>query len=255
LKKNRKESEKPADTSPRPPQHRREAEDSMTDILLIDDDSELSEMLTEYLAGEGFETTTIFNGVDGAAAALDKRYSAVILDVMLPGISGTEVLRRIRQASSVPVIMLTAKGSDIDRVVGLEMGADDYIAKPYYPRELVARLRAVLRRQAQDGARTKAESHAELYFSKTRREVRWNAQPVDLTATEFNMLEALLRSGETVATKEELSRSVLGRAHEAYDRSVDVHVGNLRRKLLAASGGELEIETVRGVGYRLRPQP
>jgi two-component system OmpR family response regulator len=227
----------------------------MTNILLIDDDLELSEMLTEYLAGEGFETTTVLNGSEGAAAAVSNLYSAVILDVMLPGMSGTEVLRRIRQTSSVPVIMLTAKGSDIDRVVGLEMGADDYIAKPYYPRELVARLRAVLRRQAQNDAQSRNAALAELYFSKTRREVSWNAVPIELTATEFNMLEALLRAGETVATKEDLSRSVLGRDHEAYDRSVDVHVGNLRRKLLAASGGKLEIETVRGVGYRLRPRP
>src|SRR6185312_5342196 len=116
-------------------------------ILLVDDDPALSEMLTEYLAGEGIKTTAAFNGPDGAAAALSGQYDAVILDVMLPGMDGNEVLRRIRQSSSVPVIMLTAKGGDVDRVVGLEMGADDYVAKPYFPRELVARLRAVLRRQ------------------------------------------------------------------------------------------------------------
>jgi two-component system OmpR family response regulator len=223
----------------------------MTNILLIDDDSELSEMLTEYLAGEGFETTTVFNGIEGAEAAATNRYSAVILDVMLPGISGTEVLRRIRKTSAVPVIMLTAKGSDIDRVIGLEMGADDYIAKPYFPRELVARLRAVLRRQT--GENPVAPPHtSKLVLNKTRREVRWNSVEVDLTATEFNMLEALLQLGNDVATKDALSRSVLGRVHEPYDRSVDVHVGNLRRKLAMASSGELEIETVRGIGYRLR---
>jgi two-component system OmpR family response regulator len=229
----------------------------MTDILLIDDDVELSEMLTEYLAGEGFHTTTVANGLEGAEAAMNPRYSAIILDQMLPGIPGTEVLNRIRRNSSVPVIMLTAKGSDVDRVVGLEMGADDYIAKPYYPRELVARLRAVLRRQGRDNAGGESGQvvAGELTFSKARREAAWNGTPFELTATEFNMLEALLNADETVATKENLSRTVLGRAHASYDRSVDVHISNLRKKLAAASGGKLEIETVRGVGYRLRQQP
>ena len=229
----------------------------MTDILLIDDDVELSEMLTEYLAGEGFHTTTVGNGLEGAEAAMNPRYSAIILDQMLPGIPGTEVLNRIRRNSSVPVIMLTAKGSDVDRVVGLEMGADDYIAKPYYPRELVARLRAVLRRQGRDSAAAESGqvTAGELSFSKARREAAWNGTPFELTATEFNMLEALLNADETVATKENLSRTVLGRAHASYDRSVDVHISNLRKKLAAASGGKLEIETVRGVGYRLRQQP
>src|SRR5581483_12024135 len=161
----------------------------MTDILLIDDDLELSAMLTEYLAGEGFHTTTVSNGTDGAQAAASGRYSAIILDVMMPGLNGIDVLRKIRQTSSVPVVMLTAKGSDIDRVVGLEMGADDYIAKPYYPRELVARLRAVLRRQGQDSASDdKAGRSDELTFSKARREASWAGTPFDLTATEFNML-------------------------------------------------------------------
>jgi two-component system OmpR family response regulator len=227
----------------------------MTHILIIDDDAELSGMLTEYLAGEGFETTTVSNGNDGITAAMSDRFSAVILDVMMPGLSGIEVLHEIRRKSAVPVIMLTAKDSDIDRVVGLEMGADDYIAKPYYPRELVARLRAVLRRQTPDSAgRERKAEISGLSYSRARREAAWRGQPIELTATEFNMLGSLLEAGDTVMTKDELSKEVLGRARAAYDRGIDVHISNLRRKLAVVSGGALEIETIRGVGYRLKAQ-
>ncbi len=222
-------------------------------ILLVDDDPALSEMLTEYLAGEGIKTTAAFNGPDGAAAALSGQYDAVILDVMLPGMDGNEVLRRIRQSSAVPVIMLTAKGGDVDRVVGLEMGADDYVAKPYFPRELVARLRAVLRRQREARPQvSQALKSGALELSPGKREVTWKERPFELTTTEFDMLECLIRGGEMVSSKEELSLKVLGRAREIYDRSVDVHVSNLRKKLALASEGALEIETIRGVGYRLR---
>ncbi len=228
---------------------------NMTHILLIDDDAELSGMLTEYLAGEGFTTTTVNNGGDGVAAATSDRFQAVILDVMLPGMTGIEALREIRQKSAVPIIMLTAKDSDIDRVVGLEMGADDYIAKPYYPRELVARLRAVLRRQTPESSgRERKPQIGGLLFSRARREAAWEGKPVELTATEFNMLGSMLEAGDTVMTKDELSREVLGRARAPYDRGIDVHISNLRRKLAAASGGALEIETIRGVGYRLKAQ-
>lgn len=226
-------------------------------ILLVDDDPALSEMLREYLAGEGIRTTAAFNGPDGVTAALSGQYDAVILDVMLPGIDGNEVLRRIRQsatpASTVPVIMLTAKGGDVDRVVGLEMGADDYVAKPYFPRELVARLRAVLRRQ-RDPAPVPAAAltSGRLALSPGKREVLWDGVAFELTTSEFDLLECLMLGGEMVSSKEELSLKVLGRARESYDRSVDVHVSNLRRKLSAASGGTAEIETIRGVGYRLK---
>lgn len=217
-------------------------------------------MLGEYLAGEGIRTTAAFNGPDGVAAALSGQYDAVILDVMLPGIDGNEVLRRIRQSatpsSAVPVIMLTAKGGDVDRVVGLEMGADDYVAKPYFPRELVARLRAVLRRQRDPAPAAAAAGLAmgPLSLSPGKREVLWDGAPFELTTSEFDLLEQLMRTGEMVSSKEELSLKVLGRARESYDRSVDVHVSNLRRKLSAASGGRCEIETIRGVGYRLKVQ-
>jgi two-component system OmpR family response regulator len=221
-------------------------------VLLVDDDPALSEMLTEYLAGEGIRTSAVFNGIDGAAAALSGQFDAVILDVMLPGMDGNKVLRRIRQKSAVPVIMLTAKGGDVDRVVGLEMGADDYVAKPYFPRELVARLRAVLRRQGDAAAASTLLEIRGLELSAGKREVRWNGQAFDLTSSEFDLLEQLMRGGEMVSSKEELSLKVLGRARESYDRSIDVHVSNLRRKLAACSGGAIEIETVRGIGYRLK---
>jgi len=228
---------------------------NMTHILLIDDDAELSGMLTEYLAGEGFETTTVNNGEEGVSAAISDRFQAVILDVMMPGISGIDVLREIRHKSAVPVIMLTAKDSDIDRVVGLEMGADDYIAKPYYPRELVARLRAVLRRQAPETVKDPEAAIPGLSFSRAKREASWQGQALELTATEFNMLGSLIEAGDSVMTKDDLSRDVLGRARAPYDRGIDVHISNLRRKLAAASAGALEIETIRGVGYRLKGRP
>jgi len=223
----------------------------MTEILLIDDDAELSEMLDEFLAGEGFAVTSVMNGEEGVELALSGRFAAVILDIMLPRINGIEVLRRVRANSELPIIMLTARGDDIDRVVGLELGADDYIAKPYYPRELVARLRAVLRR-TDSPQRDRPVSLAKLKLDAARRETSWDGQPIDLTVTEFNLLEALMRSGDTVATKDALSLTALGRARQPYDRSIDVHISNLRLKLHAATAARLTIETVRGVGYRIQ---
>lgn len=226
-------------------------------ILLIDDDAELGAMLREYMAGEGFDLTMVHNGEAGVEAALSGNYSAAILDIMLPRMGGIEVLRRIRQESTLPVIMLTAKGDDIDRVIGLEMGADDYVPKPCYPRELVARLRAVLRRSQaappSGGERQGEElSSGPIALSPAQRRVSCGGQPLDLTASEFNLLEMLLRAGDRVVTKDEMSIQVLGRPREAYDRSIDVHVSNLRQKLHAATGDERWIETVRGVGYRIR---
>jgi DNA-binding response OmpR family regulator len=224
-------------------------------VLLIDDDVELSGMVAEYLAVEGFETSVVHNGEEGVAAALSGDYSAVILDVMMPRLSGIEVLRRVRQSSQIPVIMLTAKGDDIDRVVGLEMGADDYIPKPYFPRELLARLRAILRRAPTPAAAAPKPdqlSLGPLTLWPLQRRAEQDGRPLELTASEFNLLEILMRSGEEVASKEQLSLQGLGRHHEAYDRSVDVHMSNLRQKL-GATG--VEIETVRGIGYRLKRAP
>lgn len=223
----------------------------MPKVLLIDDDAALTGMLTEFLRGEGFETAAAFNGTDGAAAALDPTLDAVILDVMMPDISGIETLQRIRSTSSVPVIMLTAKGAEDDRVAGLEVGADDYISKPYYARELLARLKAVLRRQR--GSQPPQYFLAgKLRLIPSRREVSFDGKTFELTTCEFDLLEALLRSRDTVATKDDLSLSVLGRRREPYDRSIDVHVSNLRKKLSVISAKTIEVETVRAVGYRLK---
>jgi two-component system, OmpR family, response regulator len=221
-------------------------------ILLVDDDLELGTMLSEYLGGEGFATTHVLTGKSGVQHSLSGNYAAVVLDIMLPDLNGSEVLRQIRHASQIPVIMLTAKGDNIDRVIGLEMGADDYVPKPCYPRELVARLRAVLRRV--EPARTGRDNSlrlAGLTLSPATRQCHWQASPLELTATEFNLLELLLRSPERVVSKDELSLHGLGRPREPYDRSVDVHICNIRQKLQALAGEAIGIETVRSIGYRL----
>lgn len=225
----------------------------MQKILLVDDDAELSRMLTKYLAGEGFETTTAPDGEAGVQAALTGAFDAVILDVMMPRLDGIEALRRIRRASDVPIIMLTARGDGLDRVAGLETGADDYVAKPYYPLELVARIRAILRRRptAAPGSKPESLALAALELLPEQRRVQWMQHDLELTASEFNVLEALLRSRETVMSKDDISLQALGRHREPYDRSVDVHVSNLRQKLAAIGAHNVQVETVRGIGYRI----
>ena len=221
-------------------------------ILLVDDDAALSAMVREYLEAEGFSVEMRGDGVTGLERALEGDLDAVILDVMMPEMNGIEVLRRLRQQSNVPVLMLTAKGDQIDRVLGLELGADNYIAKPYYPRELVARLRAVLRRGPSVPPPASSFTLLDLQVQPSARRAAWNGQELDLTATEFAILDALMRACDDVSTKNDLSLHALGRRREAYDRSVDVHVSNLRLKLQAATGGRIAIETIRGVGYRLQ---
>jgi two-component system OmpR family response regulator len=233
----------------------------LTRILLVDDDAELGAMLAEYLDGEGFDVSQAYNGKEGLARALEGGYAVILLDIMMPGMGGIDVLRELRGKSRVPVIMLTAKGDDVDRVIGLELGADDYIPKPYYPRELVARIRAVLRRAepvAVDGANPSETDPAdELLLGKLKlktasRVASHDGTVLDLTVSEFNLLEVLMRAGERALSKDELSRKVLGRPREVYDRSIDVHMSNLRQKLQSVSGDAAMIETVRGFGYRLR---
>jgi two-component system, OmpR family, response regulator len=222
---------------------------------LADDDVELTAMLREYLTSEGFVIEAVHDGEQAVSAATSGIYDAIILDVMMPSLSGTEALRQIRQVSDVPIIMLTAKGDDIDRVVGLELGADDYVPKPYYPRELVARLRAVLRRQGtrRETLRSRFATGG-LKLDRETRQVSCADRPLELTASEFSLLLALMAAAGAVVSKDELSQQVLRRAREAYDRSIDVHVSNLRQKL-ARCGAGATIETVRGVGYRLTEQP
>jgi two-component system OmpR family response regulator len=224
-------------------------------VLLIDDDVELSNMLRQYLETEGFRVETNFTGQDLVIPQLTSCFDVLVLDVMLPQVNGIDLLRRIRHDSEIPIVMLTAKGDEVSRVLGLELGADDYVAKPYYPPELVARLRAVLRRRTTDPAASVMKTKfriGDLQVDVPARRATWGEDLLMLTATEFKMLVELLQSGDTVVTKDHLSLSVLGRNRESYDRSVDVHLGNLRHKLLSASQGAIEINTVRGFGYRLK---
>jgi two-component system response regulator CpxR len=224
----------------------------VTTALIIDDDAELCELVAEYLEGEGIEVEAVFDGISGAERCAGKTYDLVILDVMLPGLGGFEVLRRIREGSQVPVIMLTARGDEVDRIVGLEMGADDYLPKPFNPRELVARIRAILRRvegRGRDDGLPPVLVVEDLEMDLGARLVRRAETKVELTGAEFAILETLVRSAGSVVTRDQLSREALGRRASAFDRSLDVHLSNLRRKLgPLATGGE-RIKTIRGVGY------
>ena len=221
-------------------------------ILIIDDDVELCELVTEYLEDEGFEVASVHDGAAGVDRCLADEPDLVILDIMLPGLGGFAVLAKIREASKVPVIMLTARGEEVDRIVGLEMGADDYLPKPFNPRELVARIRAILRRTAgiaEAGEESAVVTVDDLEMDIGSRRVRCSAGEVDLTGAEFGVLETLARAAGTVVSRDELSRSALGRRASAFDRSLDVHLSNLRRKLGPLPGGGERIKTVRGVGY------
>jgi two-component system, OmpR family, response regulator len=221
----------------------------MNRILLVDDDVELCEMLGEYLAAEGFEVTLKHDAESGVEAALGGDIDVVVLDIMLPGQSGLEALRQIRQQSLMPVLMLTAKGDDVDRIVGLELGADDYLPKPCNPRELVARLRAVLRR-AVPAKLGEVLQIGEAVLRPSERLAEWAGEALELTSTEFNLLEVLMRSSGHVVSKNDLSERALGHPLARYDRSVDVHISNLRRKLGTLDDGRSPIQTVRGVGYQ-----
>jgi DNA-binding response OmpR family regulator len=219
-------------------------------VLLIDDDEELGGMLAEYLRQDGFEAQAETDAERGIAEALSGRFDIVVLDVMMPRVQGVEALRRIRVESRVPVLMLTAKGSDVDRIVGLELGADDYVPKPCTPRELAARLRAILRRTAGAGGAGPLAVGA-LTLWPERRTAEWRGQPLTLTSTEFNLLEVLARHAGRVVGKAELSQQGLGRPLARFDRSIDVHLSAIRHKLGPDAEGRAAIQTVRGVGYQL----
>ncbi|MHB8766624.1 MAG: response regulator transcription factor [Deferrisomatales bacterium] len=223
-------------------------------ILVIDDDVELCELLADYLGQEGFGVEAAHDAAEGLARARSGEHALVVLDVMLPGMSGFEVLRRLRETSRIPVLMLTARGDDVDRIVGLEMGADDYLPKPFNPRELVARIRAVQRRSAGPDPQPRAAGTGRLAVGDVEldpatRTVRCQGQTVEVTSVEFSLLEALLRGAGTVVPREALAEAALGRRLSAYDRSVDVHVSSLRRKLGPKVGAHERIKAVRGVGY------
>ncbi len=220
-------------------------------VLLVDDDTELSALLCEYLEQDGFEPTAVADGERGVVEALTGRYDIVVLDVMMPKVNGVEALRRIRQQSRVPVLMLTAKGSDVDRIVGLELGADDYVPKPCTPRELAARLRAILRRTRPEGPLAAPLAVGRLTLWPERRSATWDGRPLELTSTELNLLLVLARQAGQVVSKAELSEEGLGRPLARFDRSIDVHVSSLRGKLGRLSDGRSCIQTVRGIGYQL----
>jgi len=227
----------------------------MNRLLIIDDDSELCELLSTYLTPEGFQVHTVNNGEQGVHSALKEDFALVVLDVMLPGLNGFDVLRRIREKSRVPVIMLTARGDEVDRIVGLELGADDYLPKPFNPRELVARIRAIQRRselpqyQLQDAEDTVALRVGDIELNRASRSVKRDGEPVELTSVEFGLLEVLLQQAGRVISREELVEQVLGRRLSAYDRSIDVHVSALRRKLGHQYSGSERIKTICGIGY------
>lgn len=228
----------------------------MPRVLLIDDDVELSTLLAEYLSREGFDAHTAHDGETGARRAVDENFDIVVLDVMMPGIDGIETLQRIRARSTLPVLMLTARGDDIDRILGLELGADDYVPKPCTPRELAARLRAILRRLApRDGAADGPLASGSLQLWPGARRAIWRDTPLTLTGTEFSLLEVLVRHAGRVVSKADLSEAALGRPLGRFDRSIDVHVSSLRQKLGPRGNGESWIETVRGRGYQFVKDP
>jgi DNA-binding response OmpR family regulator len=232
-------------------------EGPMNRILVIDDDTELCELLTEYLKPEGFEITSVYDGEQGLQLAVSgaDRYELIVLDIMLPSMNGFEVLQRLRSQFDTPVLMLTARDEEVDRIIGLEMGADDYLSKPFNPRELLARARAILRRTKDRNDKSAAPfspigiTVGDIELDTGTCAVLRDGERLDLTFVEFSFLEILLRAAGHVVTREQLAEGVLGRSLSAYDRSVDVHLSSIRKKL-GHKFGEIErIKTVRGVGY------
>jgi len=226
---------------------------SAEQVLVIDDDVELCRLVTRYLTREGFQIDSVNAGAAGVDRALSGKYALIVLDVMMPGMNGFDVLRRIRAESHLPVLMLTAKGDALDRVLGLEMGADDYLPKPFNPPELAARIRAILRRAkpAADSTRASAPPIAvgDVEMDAGARVVRRAGEVLNLTTVEFDLLEVFLRAAGQVIGRETLTRDVLGREFSPFDRSIDTHVCNLRKKAGPLADGSERIKGVRGIGY------
>ncbi|MFZ1342475.1 response regulator transcription factor [Thiothrix eikelboomii] len=225
----------------------------MSKLLLVDDDLELNKLLSTYLSQEGFEVTAVMDGASAVKEASLHEYALIVLDVMMPGMNGIEALSRIRMNSAVPVLMLTARGDDIDRIMGLEMGADDYVPKPCLPRELVARIRAILRRTLPAGH---TSGHEPLHVGALslwpeKRLATWQGQALELTSTEFSLLLVLAQQAGKVVSKNDLSEIGMGRPLTRYDRSIDVHMSSIRHKLGNLPDGRSCIQTVRGIGYQL----
>ena len=225
----------------------------MDRVLVVADDVELCDLVKEFLQPEGLQVEAVHNGNRGLERALSGEHALVVLDVMLPGMNGLDVLRKLRASSTVPVLLLTARGQDVDRIVGLELGADDYLPKPFNPRELVARIRAILRRTRGEAPEKQAPQSSvrvgDVELNPATRTVLRGGEAVDLTAVEFNLLDVLLREAGRVVTRDELAKIALGRLFSPYDRSIDMHISKLRKKLGEDGKGGERIKTVRGVGY------
>lgn len=227
---------------------------SVRRVLIVDDDTELGELLGEFLASEDFALEFAHDGNTGLRKAISGGYALIVLDVMLPGLNGFELLRQLRTQSQVPVLMLTARGDDVDRIVGLEIGADDYLPKPFNPRELAARVHAILRRApvhleapVQD---LEPVTVGDVELDPRARVVRRSGEMVDLTTAEFDLLRVLLQQAGQVVPREQLFQHVLGREFAVFDRSIDNHVSSLRRKLGARMNGVERIKSVRNIGYQ-----
>jgi two-component system response regulator CpxR len=220
-------------------------------ILLVEDDVELCALMGDFFAQYGFRVEAVHDGRRGLARSVDGAYDIVILDAMLPSIDGFEVLRQLRKRSSTPVIMLTARTSQRDRVMGLDAGADDYLPKPFEPEELLARIRAVLRRTGKEAARADMIEVAGFLLDSRAREVRYLNNPLEVTSLEFDILESLMRSAGRVVSRDELATILHHRQSNPWERSLDVHISHLRRKL--ESAGKSPIRTVRGIGYLFAP--
>ena len=225
----------------------------MPTILLVDDDVELCGLLSEYLANEGYDVEAVHSGSEGLQRTRARSYDLLVLDIMLPGIQGLDVLRRIRAESRLPVLMLTARGNEMDRIIGLEIGADDYLPKPCNPRELAARVRSILRRTgSEEAVEVRAPERivaGDLELQPGSRTARQDGSNLDLTMVEYDLLQILAQSAGQVVTRENLVKKVLGREFSPYDHSIDVHVSNLRKKVGRLPDGTDRIRNVRGVGY------
>jgi len=220
----------------------------MDRVLIVDDDVQLCRLLAERLGTEGFTIEAVHDGVRGLERALSLEHALVVLDLMLPGMGGLELLRRLRTKSPIPVLILTARGEDIDRILGLEIGADDYVPKPFNPRELVARVRAILRRTSNPGPPASPLITGDIRLDPQSREATLKDTPLNLTSVEFTLLELLLRQAGHVVTREHLTESVLGRKLGPFDRVIDVHISNIRKKLGPSDHGQ-RIKSIRGSGY------
>lgn len=226
----------------------------MDRVLIVDDDVQLCRLLVERLGPEGFTIEAVNDGIRGLERALSMEHALVVLDLMLPGMGGLDVLRKLRAKSPVPVLILTARGDDIDRILGLEIGADDYVPKPFNPRELIARIRAILRRTSRTTSEPESLAVGDVRLDSQAREAWLNDAPLALTSVEFTLLEMLLREAGRVVTREELTETVLGRKLGPFDRVIDVHISNIRKKLGPSERGQ-RIKSVRGSGYLFVARP